>query len=313
MKSIQSVVATLKVKKTEASKIRRKSEKQLQIAKSLYRRSKSGLTSTDKKIGKSQEELFDVTSVLTQKLAQKESISRLVESAEQKLALEQDAKIQAEQDLEYASDDTEKTNIEKRLRGISERISDIQYELKSRQKLFKKLDGEISELIVTKDKITNKIDKATKTKPELKKLLKNSQKDSKALSEQLEQSAKKEENAKKNLQKAEEKLKISLRKKQKISGKKTAKSKRTATTGSKPKKTAKSKRTATTGSKPKKTAKSKRTATTGSKPKKTAKSKRTATTGSKPKKTAKSKRTATTGSKPKKTAKSKTKNVLKPI
>ncbi len=224
--SYQDVVVKLRTKKQQISKIRRIHEKELENAKSTFRHSKSGLASIDRKTTAANEELSDVSLVLNQKLAQKDSILRLIQTATQQLVLEKEAKEQAEQDVEFAENDDDKKSFQIRLSGILGRISDIELGIKNRQKVGKKLEGEINTYSLSKDKLFAKIKKTNQTKPELKKLLKDSQKDVVALSEKLEKSIKQEASAKKTLKKAEDKLKeISSKKRQNT---KRSKSKKTS-------------------------------------------------------------------------------------
>ena len=112
MGSLVRLASKLEKKKQEVSKIRRKSQRELDKVKSVHRRSASGLKTIERHIESAREELTDVSGVLTQKLAQKESIERLVAAAEDRLNREKEAKEQAEQDLEFADSPEEKQNAE---------------------------------------------------------------------------------------------------------------------------------------------------------------------------------------------------------
>ncbi len=221
MGTLQKTVIRLQAKKQEASKIRRQTEKQLKNAKSTLRRSKSGLASADRRIESAREELSDVSLVLSQKSAQKDSILRLIGGAEQRLGQERDAKGQAEQDAEFADTDDERLAAQRRLHGILERISDIELEIKNRKKTAKKLEDEISSCSASRDRISSQIKKTSQTRPELRKLLRSSTKDSDELSVRMERSSRQEINAKRSLKRAEERLKDQLSKKP-SSPKKTA-------------------------------------------------------------------------------------------
>ncbi len=214
----------LRAKKREVSKIRRQSEKHLDDAKSILRRSKSGLRSADRQIESAEEDLSDTLLVLTQKTSQHDSILRLIEGAEKRLAQERDAREQAEQDEEFADSADEKAMVQKRLRGIRERISVAELEIKNRKKMVKVLQTEIDGHSVIKSKTVARIKKATQVRPELRKLIKSSTTDSEMLSKKLELTSRQEANVKKNLIKAEEKLQAQLaRKSRRLAAMKKAK------------------------------------------------------------------------------------------
>lgn len=207
MGTLQNTVDGLRAKKQEASRARRQFEKQLKGAKSVMRRSKSGLASADRQIESAQEGLSDASLILNQKTSQKDSILRLIESAEHRLIQDRDEKEQAQQDVEFADSADEKDDAQRRLRAILEKISDAEFEIKSRKKAAKKLADEIGNHSALKGKIADRIKKATKARPELRRLLKSSTADSERLSKKLAAASKREDGAKRRLKKAEEKLK----------------------------------------------------------------------------------------------------------
>ncbi len=92
----------LQAKRQEVGKLKRKSAREFQIEQSLLRKSSSGLASVERKIESAKEQLSDVSDVLTQRLAQQESIQRLVAVAEERLQREKDSKEQAQQEIEIA-------------------------------------------------------------------------------------------------------------------------------------------------------------------------------------------------------------------
>jgi len=178
------------------SKLKRRGERELKKVQSQYRRSTSGLKSVERRIETAKEHLTDVSGVLTQKLAQQESIQRLVAAAEERLNREKEAKEQVEQEIDFAESDEEKQNSEFRLRSISNRILELVTEIKERNKTRKKLTDYIEEYSKSTSKISSQIQKQAHNKPTLKKLIQTSQKASKRL---LKTVSRKRKN-KKNLQ-----------------------------------------------------------------------------------------------------------------
>ena len=83
--SLEKLVVQLRQKKQEATKLRKKAEKQLKEVRSAERRSSSGLNTIDRKIESERENISDVSTVLTQKTSQLESIERLVSTAQERL------------------------------------------------------------------------------------------------------------------------------------------------------------------------------------------------------------------------------------
>ena len=102
MGSLSKLATKLQGKKDEVSKLRRKSQRELEKAKSIRRRSASGLASVERKLESAREQLTDVSGLLNQKLAQNESIGRLIAAAEEKLQREKEAQSQTEQEIEFA-------------------------------------------------------------------------------------------------------------------------------------------------------------------------------------------------------------------
>jgi len=65
--SLENLVVQLRQKKQDATKLRKRAEKQLKAVRSAERRSSSGLHSIDKKIESEREDVSDVSGVLNQK------------------------------------------------------------------------------------------------------------------------------------------------------------------------------------------------------------------------------------------------------
>ncbi|RDJ37310.1 MAG: ATPase V [Crenarchaeota archaeon] len=255
--SLERVASKLEERKKEASKLRRKGERELKKARSLLRRSTSGLATVARKVENAREELSDVAGVLTQKLAQKESIERLVTTAKDRVSKEKEALEQALQELDFASSDEEKQSAQSRINSLNQHIADLEDEIKERDKTLRKITDAIDDIQSNKSKISGKIQKQTKVKPTLQKMLKESKKDAERFSKQVVVKAKQEESAKNTLIKVKEKLEKVKAQKRKLAAKKRsrkAKPKKRSKKASKPKRKS-AKKTATRKAKPKKRSK----------------------------------------------------------
>ena len=130
------------------------------------------MASLQRRIESSREQLVDVSSVLTQRLAQQESLQRLIVAAEERLNREKEAKEQIQQELEYATSEEEKQHTQDRLRSISDRINELIEELKQRNKMTKKVTSTIEDYQKSKSRISTKIHHQTRSKHTLQKLIK---------------------------------------------------------------------------------------------------------------------------------------------
>jgi len=130
------------------------------------------MASLQRRIESSREQLVDVSSVLTQRLAQQESLQRLIVAAEERLNREKEAKEQIQQELEYATSKEEKQHAQDRLRSISDRINELIEELKQRNKMTKKVTSAIEDYQKSKSRISTKIHHQTRSKHTLQKLIK---------------------------------------------------------------------------------------------------------------------------------------------
>ena len=223
MASLARRAVLLQKRKHEAAILRRKGEREYQKAKSLANRSVSGLVSLQRRIDSSKEQLEDVSGVLTQRMAQQESIQRLIANAQESLRRENEAKEQAEQEVSFADSDEEKHGAMARLKIITERIDELVDEIKQRTKTAKKIAQGIEDYKKSSSKLSNKIQKQTHSKPDLQKLIKTSKKTSIRLAKQIERKAKQEESAKRNLSKISKKLTELASKRRKTSTKKKSK------------------------------------------------------------------------------------------
>ena len=254
MASLARKAVLLQQRKQEASKLRRKDEREFLKTKSLANRSVSGLVSLQRRIDSSKEQLEDVSGILTQRMAQQESIQRLITNAQEALRRENEAKEQAEQDVSFADSDEEKNQAIARLRIITDRIDELVDEIKQRSNTAKKISKGIEDYKKSSAKLATKIKKQTHSKPDLQKLIKSSRKTTIRLSKKIEREAKQEESAKLSLSKISKKLSSKKRKK---SNKKRSKVKsKTRKIKAKPKKRSKVKsKTRKIKAKPKKRSK----------------------------------------------------------
>ena len=217
----QSVL--LQLRKQEAAKLRKKGEREFQKVKSLTNRSVSSLVSLQRRIDSSKEQLDNVSGILTQRMAQQESIKRLIDDAQESLRRENEAKEQAEQEVDFAESDEEKHQAIARFQIITERINELVDEIKQRSKTAKKISQGIEDYNKSSTKITSKIQKQTHTKPELQKLIKTGRNTTIRLAKQIERKTKQEESAKLNLSKISKKLSELASKRRKTSVKKKSK------------------------------------------------------------------------------------------
>ncbi|EPA05819.1 hypothetical protein [Candidatus Nitrosarchaeum limnium] len=216
MTSLEKLVIQLRQKKQKAANLRKKAERQLQQVRSLEKRSSSGLHSLDRKIESEKENVTDVSGVLTQKTSQLESIQRLVASANERLIRENQALVDAEQELEFAKNPEEENTAKSKLAIINEKIQELESEIKNREKTAKKITEEVSKISEIKSKINTQIQKQTKSKPTLRETMSESHKAAQKFAKELEQKAKAEESAKKALEKVTLQLQELLAKKRKL-------------------------------------------------------------------------------------------------
>ena len=229
MASLARKAVLLQQRRHEASKLRRKDEREFLKTKSLANRSVSGLVSLQRRIDSSKEQLEDVSGILTQRMAQQESIQRLIANAQEALGRENEAKEQAEQDVSFADSDEEKHQAIARLRIITDRIDELGEEIKQRIKTSNKISQGIEDYKKSSTKLSTKIKTQTHSKPDLQKLIKTNRKNSVRLSKQIQRKAKQEESAKLNLSKISKKLSSLASKKRKTSTKIKSKTRRIKT------------------------------------------------------------------------------------
>ncbi len=155
----------------------------------------------DRKIESERDDVSDVSTVLTQKTSQLESISRLLVSAEERLNREKESVEQIEQEIEFSENPEEKQNAESRLRFVNDHIQELISEIKSRQKTAKKISDDVSKFSTIKSNISSKIQKQIKSKPSLREIKTTSHKTAQKLVKELEMRTRAEESAKNALDK----------------------------------------------------------------------------------------------------------------
>ncbi len=222
MATLTRLTEKLIEKKQEVSKLRRQSQRELEKAKSLRRKSSSGLAIIEKRIGSAREQLSGVSEDLTRRLAQQESIQRLLAAAEERLGREKQAKEQTEQEIEFTESPVEKENAEAKLRSITDRIEEIILEMKQRKKMILKVTDAVEDYKKSKLKISTKIQTQVQEKPELKKLIKKSQTATERFTKQFFTKTKQEESAKLNLKKIQTRLEELKIKRRKLAAKRAA-------------------------------------------------------------------------------------------
>lgn len=206
MASLSRVADKLKQEKLEASKLRRQNERMLNKAKSLNRKSSSGLHSLERRLEGTREKLGDINTEFNQILARKESLERLIKAAHERLKIEADTKEQAEIDLENADSDYAKQMAAERVAQIADKIQELKSEIKQRESAAQKLVDVIEDHKKSKIHTSSQIHKQTQTKPTLVTLIKKSKTSSEKFQKKLETAAKRETSIAKNLEKITEKL-----------------------------------------------------------------------------------------------------------
>lgn len=196
----------LKQQKIEATKIRRKNERLLKEAKSLNRRSSSGLHTLERKLEDTREKMGDINVEFNQILARKESIERLIKAAHERLKVETDAKEQAEIDMDNADSEAAKQLAADRLAQANEKIQQLKFEIKQRESAAQKLIDVIEEQKKSKSKTSVQIHKQAHAKPTLVTLIKKSRINTERLQKRLGSSMRKEAMIAKNLERATKKL-----------------------------------------------------------------------------------------------------------
>ena len=220
--SLEKLAEKLKQQKIEASKLRRKNERELKEAITISRRSSSGLKRLQKHLEHDKEQLTDINVEFNQILSRKESLERLAKTAQERLVKENEAKDQAEIDLANSDNEDIKSNAQYRLDIANEKIRELESEIQIREKAVQKAEKEIIEYKKSQSSTSQKIQKETKSKPALISQLRESTSDSAKLKKKLESSEKQVDRTNVALAKVTAKLEELMAKKRKVAAKKAA-------------------------------------------------------------------------------------------
>lgn len=208
MVSLSNLVKSYKNKKIEASKSRRQSENKLHSTLSLKRKSSSGLSSLEKKKDAAFSKKEEISLLLNQYTAQRDSIQRLKTAAESRLKLAEEEKERIAQEMEFSSSPDEKEHISEKTKSIDQKIADLHSEIKQRNAIEERLAKQIEDLTKSKSKIDLQMRTQAQTKPLLLEQFKSSTRAEVMLRSQVKSKMKREEQAKRNLIKLNEKIAI---------------------------------------------------------------------------------------------------------
>jgi DNA repair exonuclease SbcCD ATPase subunit len=207
MSSLSSLVKSYKNKKIEAAKRRRQAENKLKSVLSIKRRSSSGLASLERRKEDNSRKREEISQLLNQHLAQRDSIQRLKISAEERIRQEQEARDQAQQQSEFA-EPAERANALERLKIIDDKIAELGSELKQRSLAEDRLVKIIADLEKQKGKNYVDLKKQTHSKPSLLEQLKSSAKKETHLRPHVQSLIKREEQFNRDLSKIMQKLRL---------------------------------------------------------------------------------------------------------
>jgi len=129
MVGLKNKLKQLTTQKSEISKIRRKGENEYKKVKSISRKYSSSLKSTQKRIETFKQNADDINEILSQKIAQMESVQRLKSAAQERLNIEIQNKDQIESEIDFADTSEEKQGLEYRLNSILSSIDEIKNEI----------------------------------------------------------------------------------------------------------------------------------------------------------------------------------------
>jgi len=206
---------------------RRQSQRKLESAISLKRRSSSGLSSLEKRKEAAIRKRNEISRLLSQFLAQQDSIKRLNIAAEDRLKQEQEAKDRVQQEIEFANSPEEKTRTLERLKIIDEKIGELNSAIKQRNVTEQRLSKLIAANTKSKSKIETQIRQLAGSKPSLLDQLKSSEKAEERLRSEIKSRQGKEIQAGRILSIAQQRLELlrAKRRKQRHKAKKKPKRK----------------------------------------------------------------------------------------
>ena len=227
MQSLKNLISSYKNKKLEAMRQRRQSQRKLESAISLKRRSSSGLSSLEKRKEAAIRKRNEISRLLSQFLAQQDSIKRLNIAAEDRLKQEQEAKDRVQQEIEFANSPEEKTRTLERLKIIDEKIGELNSAIKQRNVTEQRLSKLIADNTKSKSKIETQIRQLAGSKPSLLDQLKSSEKAEERLRSEIKSRQGKEIQAGRILSIAQQRLELlrAKRRKQRRKAKKKPKRK----------------------------------------------------------------------------------------
>ncbi len=205
MASLATIAKSYKTKKAQVTKLRRKGQNKLKEVLSQKRRSSSGLASLERKKEATARQRYHVIQLLTQSLAQRESLARLKTAAEERLRQEQDAKDQTKQQSEYGGPE-EKTASVERLKLIDDKISELRAQIRERESAEARLVSTIENYEKEKAQLDKKLRKQIHEKPSLVEQLKTSIKAEATLRPRVQSLVKREAQAGKTLTVMQRKL-----------------------------------------------------------------------------------------------------------
>ena len=192
MAGLKTKLKKLTTQKSELSKIRRKGENEYKKVKSISQKYSSSLKSTQKRIETFKQNADDINEILSQKIAQMESVQRLKTAAQERLNFELQNKEQIESEIDFAHTSDEKQGLEYRLGSIMSSIDEIKNEIKQRTSMEKKFSQAVAEIEKKKNTVSKTIKKNVASKPELLKLAKTAQKKLDSASKKFESAKKRE-------------------------------------------------------------------------------------------------------------------------
>ncbi|TLY08889.1 MAG: hypothetical protein E6K83_01025 [Thaumarchaeota archaeon] len=198
MTSLAAIAKSYKTKKAEVTKLRRKGQNKLKEVLSQKRRSSSGLASLERKKEATARQRDHVIQLLTQSLAQRESLARLKTAAEERLRQEQDAKDQTKQQSEYGGPEEKAASVE-RLKLIDYKISELRAQIRERELAEARLVSTIENYEKEKAQLDKKLRKQIHEKPSLVEQLKTSTKAEATLRPRVQSLVKREAQAGKTL------------------------------------------------------------------------------------------------------------------
>jgi len=212
MTSLTKKLTVLKQRKSSTKKNRTKTSETLRLAKLLYKKSVSGTNSIQHKIDNFRSELEDISTVLQQKFAQRDSITSLIEQAENRLSSEKEKYDEIKEEVSFASGEAKK-QLEFTINTVSTEIEDLHSQLKSRKKTLEKVIQSIQEYDTKKSKLNKQIKRTLESKPQLMKAIQQSKKTVAKLEKKLPSLIQAEENVHKNLSKINSIIKEQISKK----------------------------------------------------------------------------------------------------